>query len=670
MQVIITGKVGDSSATDAFGRIEFTQVQRLDTGEMLVTSAPSVAQVVNGELRTLAGAQFELPSNPAGTAVRIREVLGGETFEWYGAVPEEGAVEYRSIPAVESDDVPESVFGPPAWLQDVQNTADNINASIADGIAAADALGGVAGIAAAVNDAKVAASAAEVSAGDAAAAVVTLGGATGIAASVQDAQDAASAAASSQTAAAASASAAAAAGVSRLRKTARLVVAWGQSNMSGRGLLAPGDTRYTPIPPRLLQYGYTDRTLRAASPLLDMQDRATSPDGIGPAYDFALKLWASVSEEDVVVIVPAAKGGTPLVPVTGESWNSTLVSSLYAGAKTHLQGAMTAVAAAYPGHVVKVEVLLWHQGEGDSAASMNDYRKAFEALVTAFRAIPGVGATVPVIIGQLQPKNITGNRYEINEAHTLLGRQLPHAAFAPMPRDPANDNGDGTHYNARGQRMLAESMWAVFPKAVANTINGNPIQSAAAGAVGYDGFDIAGPITKDLYGNTWEHFTSTGTRGKFISDGTFAKLSSGVPGAPRQFLLQDVGYNRRVSVLTQWGGASVKTYRIILAFANPDDYLYIDVSGTKFALCRYKDGTYAELGQSSVNSVTTETTFTIGATTVNGTSGGTALGGAFPLTIPADFVGGPYFGVSMQQPDAGNSLLNRITISLPDARPE
>ena len=78
MQVTITGQVGDSSAAYATGRIEFSQVQRLDTGEMLVTSVIATANVTLGRLTTLSGQPFQLPSNPEGTAVRVREILGGE----------------------------------------------------------------------------------------------------------------------------------------------------------------------------------------------------------------------------------------------------------------------------------------------------------------------------------------------------------------------------------------------------------------------------------------------------------------------------------------------------------------------------------------------------------------------------------------------------------------
>ena len=158
MQVTITGRVGDSAGKNVSGRIEFAQAQRIDTGEMLVTRSIAVASVAGGELRSLAGGTFQLPSNPTGTAVRIREIFGGQTFEWWATVPEVDSIEYRELPVVESSDVPESVFGPPSWLSSVEQMRDETLAAIAEGAAVADALGGLAGITQAVDAAESAAS--------------------------------------------------------------------------------------------------------------------------------------------------------------------------------------------------------------------------------------------------------------------------------------------------------------------------------------------------------------------------------------------------------------------------------------------------------------------------------------------------------------------------------
>lgn len=168
MSVIITGRIGDSAGEYETGRIEFSQAQRLDTGELLVTQSIAIAQVVQGELRTLDGSQFSLPVNPEGTAVRVREILGGRTFEWWTAVPEADAIEYRQLPIMESAEVPASVWGPPPWMSQIEQMRDETIQAVADGTAVADALGGLAGITQAVTDAQTAQSGAEAAAGQAA----------------------------------------------------------------------------------------------------------------------------------------------------------------------------------------------------------------------------------------------------------------------------------------------------------------------------------------------------------------------------------------------------------------------------------------------------------------------------------------------------------------------
>ncbi|MEV8336967.1 sialate O-acetylesterase [Leucobacter sp. NPDC077196] len=709
--VQIVGRIGDSAAAEASGRIEFAQMQRINDGEMLVTSTTATAQVRAGRLETLQGTPFELPANPEGTAVRVREVLGGRTFEWWTSVPDADAVEYRDLPIVESPNVPASVFGPPLWVANVQQMRDETVEAIAEGAAVADALGGLAGVTAAVTEANTARAAASASSATATneanraqqaadsidmtalntridgmlakdetvSSVYSVDGSgtqvmiprtpvpTSQTLVQRDDFGRAEIAAPTLPEQIANKSytdaAATAAAQSRTAKRARIVVGWGQSNMSGRGRIAENDTLYMPVPDRLKQFGYKTRTLRAASPILDHQDE---PSGIGPLYDFGLRMLGGSGDDDVIVLVPAAQGGTPLVTTTAPSWNATISGSLFQNARTHLQQAITAVTSAYPQHQVQVEVLLWHQGEGDN--TWPQYIDAFRELVAGFRAI--AGGRVPVVIGQLQPKNITGSRYLVNQAHVMLARQDEFVAFADMPRTAANDSGDGTHYNATGQRALAASMWSAYQRARVNLQPRPKFQTPAMGEFGRDQFVVAGPLTKDQRGNIWEFQGSSSNVGRFITDGTFARLDPANPGAGRVFLLQDATYNRRVTVTTQWGSASVKSYRIILVFANPEDYLFIDVTGANFRLGRYSAGSTTYLGTSAIASSTAETTISVGDNTINGAQGSTAFGGNFPIAIPSDFEGGTMFGVSMQSSDAATgSLLSRITLALMDARP-
>ncbi|PRI10911.1 right-handed parallel beta-helix repeat-containing protein [Leucobacter massiliensis] len=154
---IISGTIADSAGQPENGRIEFAQAQRIDTGDLLVTRSIAVAQVVEGELRALDGAAFALPANPPTTAVRVREMFGGRTHDWWTAVPDQEAVEYRSLPVVESAGVPASPWGPPPWLVAVESARDDTVAAIDNGKELVDALGGLVGLNQAVEDAETAA---------------------------------------------------------------------------------------------------------------------------------------------------------------------------------------------------------------------------------------------------------------------------------------------------------------------------------------------------------------------------------------------------------------------------------------------------------------------------------------------------------------------------------
>lgn len=163
MSVIITGRIADSAGALESGRIEFEQAQRFDTGDLLVTGNRATAQVTGGELRSLAGAPFTLPSSPEGTAVRVREMLGGRTFEWWTSIPEVAAIEYRELVPVEGTQVPASIWGPPPWLAEAIRMRDETLAAIDDGKEVAESLGGLAGINAAVASAQASAAGSQVS---------------------------------------------------------------------------------------------------------------------------------------------------------------------------------------------------------------------------------------------------------------------------------------------------------------------------------------------------------------------------------------------------------------------------------------------------------------------------------------------------------------------------
>lgn len=255
-----------------------------------------------------------------------------------------------------------------------------------------------------------------------------------------------------------------------------VILAMGQSNMEGHGL--PTNSTTDPVRDNILQYGYNARVLAPASEPLDM---VGSPTGVGPALLFARRYMNDVlksSPRDIAVVVPAAKGSSPLIGTDTDSWQwGGAPGNLSARAVIQTQEAIAAAGVAYPEHEVKVAAILWHQGERDgfNNVSMSDYLTALTTLITNFRIT--FGDKIPFILGQIVPEAMgDGTRVAINEAHSRAAQTLPRVGFALGKRGMTNDN---IHYNAQGQRHMAASMYAEYNRVVVGLSPDVPIQNGS-----------------------------------------------------------------------------------------------------------------------------------------------------------------------------------------------
>lgn len=237
-----------------------------------------------------------------------------------------------------------------------------------------------------------------------------------------------------------------------------LVLAIGQSNMSGRGL---------PVPPpaapddRLLQF---PRVGPAAGSLIPAADPLAMPDdpvGIGPALGFARRLRRR-DPGATVVVVPAAVGGTALSTDAVNGWRWGIPGNLADLAVQQTRSALAAARAAHPDAVVRVAAILWLQGESDALERTpgETYRADFEALVHGVRgAVDAPDA--PFLVGQLAVEGMAiGTHREIDRAHREVVRDLPRMAFARAPR--RRHRGDRVHFTAAGQRIIARRLFRAY----------------------------------------------------------------------------------------------------------------------------------------------------------------------------------------------------------------
>jgi hypothetical protein len=261
-----------------------------------------------------------------------------------------------------------------------------------------------------------------------------------------------------------------------------IVVPIGQSNNEGRA--TDYDlTRIDLSDPRIFQFGNTGTYANVIS--LAVEPLATiTASGMGPNLRWARSYLHTVPGNRRVLLVPAAKGGTCFEGASapaGWTWKigRTDVANLYTMMLTQLAAAWAAAEAQFPGKN-RVVAALWVQGEtdGDNGTTGPTYQTDLDALITQFRAdVAGYvtpGSVVPFVIGGMVPEYLsTGTRQAIHAVHVDTPRRQARTGFA-YGIAGAN-KGDGNHYNAAGQRGLADGLWNAFLRAKTNVTDMSPV---------------------------------------------------------------------------------------------------------------------------------------------------------------------------------------------------
>ena len=285
----------------------------------------------------------------------------------------------------------------------------------------------------------------------------------------------------------------------------------GQSEISGRA--GEYSLLTDPANPRILQFGCKVRTLRVASEPLDMHDTAT---GIGPGLQFARRYLATLPADDIVVLVPAAHGGTALSTNATLGWRWGVAGNLSAQFVAQVQEALTAISAAYPGATVTVRAVLFGQGETDSSTTnmipAATYMADLDALIAGVRST-FANPTLPVILGQMIPESLgTGTRDEINAVHLNTPYRVAHTGIGLT--EAGNSNGDLLHSNAKGQRIRGKNMFDEFQRVRVGLAPATPDGDFPPAVLFADDFNRADGVltgqTTSIGGKVWSA-TGTGT---------------------------------------------------------------------------------------------------------------------------------------------------------------
>ncbi|TWT30630.1 sialate O-acetylesterase [Blastopirellula retiformator] len=214
----------------------------------------------------------------------------------------------------------------------------------------------------------------------------------------------------------------------------------GQSNMAGRGKVAPQDKEANP---RVLTLNKQGEWVPAVDPI--HFDKSIA--GVGLGRTFGLEI-AKANPDVTIGLIPCAVGGTPI-----EHW----VPGAYdPPTKTHPYDDMLprAKKALESGTLCGI---LWHQGEGDANPTRSKaYEKNLTELVDRLRKELDV-PDAPFILGQLgqfEGRPWTESTHAVDKAQRHYAETHDNALF--VSSDGLNHKGDNVHFDAASYRELGK----------------------------------------------------------------------------------------------------------------------------------------------------------------------------------------------------------------------
>jgi hypothetical protein len=236
-----------------------------------------------------------------------------------------------------------------------------------------------------------------------------------------------------------------------------LYLLMGQSNMSGRGVLAEATPGSLDPDERIQLYGNDGRWRRAVEPLDTAQgqiDKVSSdPDGVGPGLAFA-KAMLKRHPGRPIGLVTCAKGGSAIGEWKPSTERSTLYGSCLARARE----------AAPFGQIAGI---LWYQGETDARtdALAQAWAGRFSEMIDRFRADLGLPNLPLAVVGLGdQPKSgkyagqfPAWSTVQDSQKRLRLGHQV-YVSAAGLARNP-----DELHLNTESQVRLGQALARVMP---------------------------------------------------------------------------------------------------------------------------------------------------------------------------------------------------------------
>ena len=212
----------------------------------------------------------------------------------------------------------------------------------------------------------------------------------------------------------------------------------GQSNMAGRGDVAPEDRVGHP---RVWMFDRNRQWVPAIDPMHFDKPIA----GVGPGRAFGIAIAEALPDASIGLI-PTAVGGSPITTWEAGTVYRETGASPWDDAVARTKAAMTRG---------RLRAILWHQGESDGTDAAGPlYEQRLRALIARFRAELG-DPDLPFLIGQLgrfDGKPWTHGYDLVDAAHRRVAADVPFVAF--VSSEDLKDKGDQLHFSAESAREL------------------------------------------------------------------------------------------------------------------------------------------------------------------------------------------------------------------------
>lgn len=354
-----------------------------------------------------------------------------------------------------------------------------------------------------------------------------------------------------------------------------IIILAGQSNMAGVG--TPYGPKTDPEHPKIFQFSQASTIIPATEPL----DMPAGAGGIGPGFQFARHyVAAGLNGDRDVLLVPAARGGTPLVTTTeARTWNPNVTGNFYDEQIAHIQGAMAAAGAES-----RVVTALWLQGEadGERLETRAEYSTVLDQLIAGFRTVTGE-PNLPFILGQMVPERLyDGTRHDINLAHWDTPNRDTWAGFVESPNHH-HMPGDTNHFNAAGQRIIGARMFDAYQRVSVGLV-------APERIIFGDDFNRAdGPVTAPapIGGIGWVKTSSTELT---IESATAAVTTGGASAGVAVFDPNSTDGVLRATLSTLGDGHGM----LLARYVDSDEFLYLGARSTsEHTWCLHKHGPFS-----------------------------------------------------------------------------